>query len=107
MIATEMPAAMRPYSIAVAPFSSRRKDFRIAICASPEFCAPAGPCRRVSPDRFHFYPEQLKIGLAQSIGFDWKMLGTLAVSFAGMIEGGFKPKCEKAPGKRRGLLYSQ
>src|SRR5262249_18343491 len=41
MIATEMPAAIRPYSIAVAPRSSRMKDLRsfITISTLPNFCA--------------------------------------------------------------------
>src|SRR6266511_679372 len=38
MMATEMPAAMRPYSIAVAPESSRKKRFNIDMRLSP-YCA--------------------------------------------------------------------
>jgi hypothetical protein len=37
MIATEMPAAIRPYSMAVAPRSSVRKFFRRFLCAPRSF----------------------------------------------------------------------
>jgi hypothetical protein len=36
MMTTEMSAAMRPYSIAVAPFSSRRRLAMIYMFVSPE-----------------------------------------------------------------------
>src|SRR3954454_14167204 len=41
MMATAMPAAIRPYSIAVAPPSSRRKDFRMLIAVLPKIGARA------------------------------------------------------------------
>src|SRR5689334_3931955 len=37
MMATEMPAAISPYSIAVAPLSSRRKDLRSFMTTLPRF----------------------------------------------------------------------
>ena len=60
MIATEMPAAISPYSIAVAPFSSRRKDFNIVISASPEFSFATYGSAFAAEPRFHSYPKGLK-----------------------------------------------
>src|SRR5215813_9754102 len=51
MIATEIPAAIRPYSMAVAPLSSRRKRLNTDMLLSQgdrRFC---GRHRRVMPDK--------------------------------------------------------
>ena len=52
MIATEMPAAMRPYSIAVAPDSLRKKersfDMQDSLAKCPWVCCGVAPALRVS-----------------------------------------------------------
>jgi hypothetical protein len=52
MMATEMPAAMRPYSIAVAPVSSRKKetsfDMQDSLAECPLGCCGVAPALRVS-----------------------------------------------------------
>src|SRR5690349_20797319 len=71
MIATEMPAAMRPYSIAVAPLSSRRKRLNTDMLLSQGYRqSPAdtvarydGELPRISkrePPDFHGYTRQIR-----------------------------------------------
>src|SRR5215467_209522 len=50
MIATEMPAAMRPYSMAVAPLSSRRKRLNTDMLLSQGYRRSSAETSRVMPD---------------------------------------------------------
>ena len=77
MITTEMPAAMRPYSIAVAPDSSFRNektlDIRGAPCCFTGCTMPRGPLR-IS----WTYPTKLPVALS---GFSQQAIETLRPIF--------------------------
>src|SRR5205823_12165761 len=64
MIATEMPAAMRPYSIAVAPLSSRRKRFIMMLSqglsaySSRDFTGYGGQIERIGKRMRDEFPKR-------------------------------------------------